>query len=201
MVARQVVLATHNPGKVREVLEILGAEGAGAVSLVSAGELGVVPPVEDGVTFQQNALIKARAASQATGLAALAEDSGLCVGVLGGAPGVFSARWAGHHGADQANLDLLLAQLADVPDQHRGAWYECAAALVMPSGEVYQATGRMAGRLAHAPRGTGGFGYDPIFVPEDMAVTAAQLSPAQKNAISHRGHALRQLAPRLALLA
>jgi len=195
-----VVLATHNPGKVREVGEILQAEGVTSVELVAAGELGVPSPVEDGVTFKQNALIKARAACQTTGLAALAEDSGLCVEVLGGAPGVFSALWSGTHSADQANLRLLLAQLVDVPDPYRGAWYECVAALVLPSGEEHVTSGRLTGRLAHAPQGEGGFGYDPIFIPEAMAVTAAQLSPAQKNAISHRGRALRALVPRLARL-
>ena len=199
--ARQIVLATHNPGKVREVAEILQVAGpASAVVLVSAGQMGVRPPVEDGVTFQQNALIKAWAACRETGLAALAEDSGLCVSVLGGAPGVFSARWAGCHGNDQANLELLLDQLADVPDQHRSAWYECAAVLVLPSGQEHEATGRMPGRLARVAKGDGGFGYDPIFIPESMSVTAAQLSPEQKNAISHRGQALRALAPHLLAL-
>jgi len=199
-VTNRVVLATHNPGKLREVAEIVQAEGLTSVELVSAGELGVSSPVEDGVTFEQNALIKARNACQATGLPALAEDSGLCVEVLGGAPGVFSALWSGAHGADQANLRLLLAQLVDVPDPHRGAWYQCVAALVAPSGEEAVASGRLAGRLAHAPQGAGGFGYDPIFMPEGMVVTAAQLSPAEKNAISHRGRALRALVPSLAQL-
>jgi XTP/dITP diphosphohydrolase len=195
----RVVLATHNPHKVGELIQILGDAAAG-LEIIGAGDLGLDSPRETGTTFADNALLKARAAAKASGLAALADDSGLCVEVLGGAPGVFSARWAGGHGDDAANLALLLDQLRDVPDPHRGAWFECAAALVLPSGAEVVETGRMPGRLAHQPVGTGGFGYDPILIPDGLSVTSAQLTPQAKNAISHRGRAFRALAPHLAAL-
>jgi XTP/dITP diphosphohydrolase len=193
-----VVLATRNEHKVREVRQILGEvfelpEGA----LVGAEEVSGPEVAETGLTFAENALIKARALARHAGLPAVADDSGLCVEVLGGAPGVFSARWSGRHGADAANTALLLAQLADVPPGKRGAWFECAAALVTPSGEEHVETGKLAGTLALEPRGQGGFGYDPIFVALGGTVTCAQLPPESKNAISHRGRALRALAPRL----
>jgi XTP/dITP diphosphohydrolase len=189
-------LATHNAHKVRELRAILEEAGAlGPLEVVGAGDLGVTPPVEDGSTFAENALKKARHVAAATGLPAVADDSGLCVAALGGAPGVFSARWAGGHGDDQANLELLLDQLRDVPDAARGAWFECAAALVTPGGEESVESGRLPGRLARVPRGTGGFGYDPILIPDGLALTSAELTPDQKNAISHRGQALRALAP------
>jgi XTP/dITP diphosphohydrolase len=196
-----LVLATHNQHKVAELEAILAAAGAlGPLQLVAAGEMGVEPPPEDGLTFAANALTKARVCSSVTGLPAVADDSGLCVAALGGAPGVFSARWAGGHGDDAANLALLLDQLRDLRDADRGAWFECAAALVVPGGsesetvEVVE-SGRMVGSLSRSPRGSNGFGYDPILVPEGMAVTAAELSAEQKNAISHRGRAFRALAP------
>jgi XTP/dITP diphosphohydrolase len=160
----------------------------------------VAAPLEDGLTFAANALLKARHTAAATGLPALADDSGLCVAALGGAPGVFSARWAGGHGDDAANLALLLDQLRDVPEAGRAAWFECAAALVAPDGGETVASGRMEGRLARAPRGAGGFGYDPILVPDGFEVTAAELTPEQKNAISHRGKAFRALAPAIRAL-
>lgn len=199
----RVVLATHNTHKLVELREILGAVVPGLVDgdVVGAADVGAAPPVEDGVTFADNALLKARALARATGLVALADDSGLCVDVLGGAPGVFSARWAGAHGDDRANLDLLLAQLGDVPDEHRGARFVCAAALVTPDGQEHVELGVLPGRLARAPRGSQGFGYDPVLVPDEQPtgartpVTCAELSAAQKNAISHRGHAFRALAP------
>ncbi|MDR1825378.1 MAG: RdgB/HAM1 family non-canonical purine NTP pyrophosphatase [Bifidobacteriaceae bacterium] len=200
----RLVLATANPHKLREVTEILSAPGVdalGGLELVTSGDLGLASPVEDGITFQQNALLKARAVVAATGLPALADDSGLCVEVLGGAPGVFSARWAGSHGDDAANLALLLDQLQDVPDKYRGAWFECAACLAMPDGRVVVQTGQMPGTLARAPRGEGGFGYDPILVPDGYTKTSAELTAEQKNAISHRGQALRALAPLIAQLA
>jgi XTP/dITP diphosphohydrolase len=150
--------------------------------------------VESGVTFAENATLKAAAAAEATGLPALADDSGLAVEVLGGAPGVFSARWAGAHGQDRANLELLLAQLRDVPDGRRAAAFVCAAALAMPHRAVVVREGRMPGTLAREPRGDNGFGYDPILVPEGSSRTAAELSPEDKNAISHRGKAFRALA-------
>jgi XTP/dITP diphosphohydrolase len=200
-IVQTLVLATLNGHKVRELRSILDAAGAlGPLELVGAGDLGLGSPPEDGTTFAANALLKARACVAATGLPAVADDSGLCVAVLGGVPGVFSARWAGQHGDDQANLTLLLDQLADVRDEDRAAWFECAAALVLPDGREVVETGRMPGRLAHEPRGRGGFGYDPILVPDGHEVTAAELTPEQKNAISHRGRAFRALAPSIRAL-
>lgn len=207
----RLVLATRNSHKVGELRQILAASvpslGAEMDSaLVGAGDLaalGLTDPgdiAETGVTFAENALIKARAVAQATGLPAVADDSGLCVAVLGGAPGVFSARWSGRHGDDAANLALLLDQLADVPDGHRGAAFACAAALVVPGGEESVTEGRLDGTLLRVPRGTGGFGYDPVLLPDGESRSCAELSPAEKNAISHRGRAFRALAPRLAAL-
>lgn len=196
----RLVLATRNEHKVRELREILRPllPGLAPGAVVGARDLGVPEPVEDGVTFAENALIKARALATATGLPAVADDSGLCVDVLGGAPGVFSARWAGRHGDDRANLELLLAQLADVRPEHRRAHFACAAALVVPGGRVVVETGTMPGTLLTAPRGQGGFGYDPILLPDGEDRSAAELTPEEKNAISHRGQAFRALAPHIA---
>ncbi len=204
MTVARVVLATRNRHKVLELREILAdvLRAAGvAVDLEAAIACvedfpGVEDVVESGVTFAANALLKARAVSLATGLPALADDSGLAVDVLGGSPGVFSARWAGAHGDDDANLRLLLDQLADVPDEHRGAGFVCAAAFVRPDGTEHVELGELRGTLERAPRGGGGFGYDPILRVDDRR-TLAELSPAHKNAISHRGQALRALAPRV----
>ena len=174
---------------------------------MTAGDVGAPEPVEDGVTFAENALIKARALSAATGLPAVADDSGLAVDVLGGAPGIFSARWSGRHGDDVANLELLLAQLSDVRAEHRNAAFVCAAALVTPDGREEVCLGDMPGVLTTAPRGTNGFGYDPILVPFEQEPgpggvrgqrTSAELEPSEKNAISHRGKAFRALAPAVA---
>ncbi len=198
----RVVLATRNRHKVIELREILadvlhGVDVNLAAAVVGVEDFpGIEDVVESGVTFAANALLKARAVSLATGLPALADDSGLAVDVLGGSPGVFSARWAGTHGDDDANLRLLLDQLADVPDEHRGAGFVCAAALVQPGGAEYVELGELRGSLERAPRGGGGFGYDPI-LRVDATRTLAELSPEQKNAISHRGQALRALAPRV----
>jgi len=192
---RRIVLATRNAHKVSELAAILD-EVVAELDLEIVG-MGEFPDVEDvvetGVTFAENATLKALTIASATGLPALADDSGLAVDVLGGAPGVFSARWAGTHGQDLANLDLLLAQLTDVPDPHRAAAFVCAAALALPDGTVVVREGRMPGRLARAPRGDNGFGYDPILLVDDSR-TAAELSPEAKNAISHRGKAFRALA-------
>jgi XTP/dITP diphosphohydrolase len=151
--------------------------------------------VEDGLTFAANALKKARETAVATQLPCVADDSGLCVDALNGMPGVFSARWSGRHGDDAANLDLVLAQLADVADECRGARFECAAALALPSGQERVVSGIVEGRLLRARRGSGGFGYDPIFLPLGHDRTTAEMSAAEKNAISHRGRAFRALAP------
>lgn len=205
----RLVLATHNPGKLSELRAILTplVPGLEPEAIISAAAVGTPEPVEDGLTFAENALIKARALAEATGLPAVADDSGLCVDVLGGAPGIFSARWCGHHGDDQANLDLLLNQVSDVADPHRTARFTCAAVLVVPGAEEPTVIERsMKGRLLTAPLGDGGFGYDPIFVPvqEDepgaAGRTTSQMSAEEKNAISHRGQAFRDLAPVLAEL-
>lgn len=200
-VAPLLVLATRNGHKVGELRAILtGPDGAlpdlHPASIVGADAYPHVPDVvEDGITFAENALLKARALAAATGLVAVADDSGLAVDVLGGAPGIFSARWAGRHGDDDANLDLLLAQLGDVPDEHRRAAFVCAAALVTPDGHEVVREGRLPGTLLRERAGAGGFGYDPILVPDGETRSCAELSPAEKNAISHRGQAFRALAP------
>ena len=193
----RVVLATHNPHKIAELRAILGEllPGLGPDDVVGAGEVGAPEPLEDGVTFAENALIKARALAAFTGMTAIADDSGLAVDVLGGAPGIFSARWSGRHGDDAGNLELLLAQLADVVPGHRGAQFVCAAALATPDGYEHVELGYLRGTLAATPRGHFGFGYDPILIVEGDTRTSAELTPAEKNAISHRGEAFRALAP------
>jgi XTP/dITP diphosphohydrolase len=192
MPADALVLATRNEGKLRELARILGAD----VKLVGLDAFPGAPDVpETGATFEANALLKVRAIAAYTGLPAVADDSGLCVDALNGMPGVLSARWAGQHGADQANLNLVLAQVADVPDGRLGARFVCAAALADPAGGETVVTGEVAGRLVRVPRGTGGFGYDPIFVPTGFDVTTAEMTPEAKDAISHRGRAFRALAP------
>jgi len=186
-----VVLATRNVGKVRELGRILGP----AVDIVGLEKFSGAPEVaETGATFEENALLKARAIAAYTGLPAVADDSGLCVDALNGMPGIFSARWAGRHGDDKANLDLVLAQVADVPDSRRGAHFYCAAAFVAGTVE-YAVSGRVEGRLLRGPRGDGGFGYDPIFLPGGFTVTTAEMTADEKDAISHRGKAFRALVP------
>jgi XTP/dITP diphosphohydrolase len=195
MPADGVVLATRNEAKLRELSRILGAE----VRLHGLGEFPGAPEVaETGATFEENALLKARAIAAYTGLPAVADDSGLCVDALNGMPGVLSARWAGQHGADQANLDLVLGQVGDVPDERLGARFVCAAALAVPAQQQLRewvVTGEVAGRLIRVPRGSGGFGYDPIFVPDGFSQTTAEMTPEAKDAISHRGRAFRALVP------
>ncbi|MFE2231569.1 RdgB/HAM1 family non-canonical purine NTP pyrophosphatase [Streptomyces sp. NPDC059442] len=191
----RLILATRNAGKITELHAIL-ADARLTHELVGADAYPEIPDTkETGVTFAENALLKAHALAQATGLPAVADDSGLCVDVLNGAPGIFSARWAGTHGDDRANLDLLLAQIADIDTPHRGAHFACAAALALPDGTERVVEGTMPGTLRFAPVGTNGFGYDPILQPEGHEVTCAQLTPAEKNAISHRGKAFRALVP------
>ena len=202
MTSPRLVLATHNDHKVGELRAILLAAGTvpGLLpdEVVGAARFTDVQPVEDGVTFEANALIKARALAAESGLPSVADDSGLAVDVLGGAPGIFSARWAGRHGDDRANLDLLLAQLGDIAPEHRCARFVCAAALVTPEGVEHVVRGELVGTLLTAPRGDGGFGYDPILQPEGYDRSCAELSPEEKNAISHRGQAFRALAPTIA---
>jgi XTP/dITP diphosphohydrolase len=199
MTAR-LVLATLNPHKIAELERIL-ADGKVAADLVSLGEFPGAPDVaETGATFAANALLKATAVAQFTGLPAVADDSGFCVDALNGMPGVLSARWSGKHGDDEANLQLLLGQLADVPDERRGAHFTCAAALVLPAGRQHLSEGTVHGRVTRLPRGEHGFGYDPIFVPDRSELTTAEMTPEAKDAISHRGRALRALAPVIAAL-
>lgn len=201
--APRLVLATHNQGKLRELRELLRGQVPGLdvdTAVIDAAAAGAPDVVESGVTFAENALLKARAVADATGLAAIADDSGLAVDVLGGAPGIFSARWSGRHGDDTANLNLLLAQLADVGDEHRGAAFICAAALAVPArgsrdGNTAVEHGELRGALLRRPRGDGGFGYDPILQPEGDGRSCAELSAVEKNAISHRGQAFRVLVP------
>lgn len=191
----RLVLATRNAGKITELREIL-ADAAITAEIVGLEEFPEIGDVaETGLTFAENALLKAVAVAKQSGLPAIADDSGLCVDALNGMPGIFSARWAGRHGDDQANLDLLLAQVSDVPEEHRGAHFTCAAALALPSGEERITEGVLNGVIINAPRGANGFGYDPIFVPEGEERTTAELSAREKNAISHRGRAFRALAP------
>lgn len=194
-ISHRVVLATRNPGKIAELRRILGHQ---PVQLVGLDELPAAPDVaETGSTFVENALLKARALAAFCRLPAVADDSGLSVDALGGMPGVLSARWAGRHGDDDANLDLLLSQLADVPDDRRTAAFVCAAAAALPDGEARVVQGRVDGVLVRERRGEGGFGYDPIFVPHGEERTTAELDPAEKDAVSHRGQAFRRLAPLL----
>jgi XTP/dITP diphosphohydrolase len=196
----QLVLATANQHKLLELKRILAA-GHVDVALASLAEFPGAPDIaETGATFAENALLKARATALFTGLPAVADDSGLCVDALNGMPGVLSARWSGRHGDDEANLRLVLAQLTDVPDERRGARFVCAAALVLPAGREHVSEGEVRGRLIREPRGQGGFGYDPIFVPVSATITTAEMDPADKDRISHRGKALRGLAPVIAAL-
>lgn len=197
MSAPRLVFATGNAHKISELEAILAPawEGFDSPMIARMSDFDAEAPVEDGASFEENALIKARHLAAFTGLAALADDSGLTVDIMGGAPGIFSARWCGRHGDDAANLDLLLAQLADVPDALRSAAFVSAAVLVLPDGREFVERGQVRGRLLRERRGGGGFGYDPVFVPDGHALTTAQMSAEQKNAISHRGRAFRALAP------
>lgn len=193
-----VVLATRNVGKIAELRRILSAYD---VDLVGLDALVDVPEVaETGETFVANARLKAHAVSQVTGMLAIADDSGLAVAALNQMPGVLSARWSGRHGDDAANLALVLAQLADVPDERRGAAFICAAAAATPDGREVVVEARLDGALITEPRGGNGFGYDPIFVPTGERRTTAEMPADEKDAISHRGKAFRALAAQLAAL-
>lgn len=197
---RHLVLATRNVGKIAELRRILATAGL-SVDLVGTEAFADLPDVaETGTTFAANALLKARAVAEHTGLPAVADDSGLCVDALNGMPGIFSARWSGRHGDDSANLDLVLGQLADVPDDRRGAQFVCAAALCLPDGTERVVEGQLAGALLRERRGSNGFGYDPIFVPDGHDRTTAEMSAAEKDALSHRGQAFRAIAPLVAEL-
>jgi len=193
-----LLLATRNPKKLAELLRILEASRVDVALADLSGYPDMPEVVETGTTFEENALLKARATVEYTGLPAVAEDSGLCVDALNGMPGVLSARWSGGHGDDDANLQLVLAQLTDVPSKRRGAHFEAAATLVLPSGAEHTTEGSIFGTITSEPRGSNGFGYDPIFLPDGYRITTAEMSEQDKDAISHRGRALRHLAPIIA---
>lgn len=193
-----LLLATRNAAKLVELRRLLTDLDLSVLGLADVPEFPEEP--ETGATFVENALAKARDAAAATGLASVADDSGLAVDALNGMPGVLSARWSGVHGDDGANLELVLAQLRDVPDDRRGAVFVCAAALVVPGRAETVVHGEWRGVLNCVPRGTNGFGYDPIFVPVGERRTAAELTPQEKDAGSHRGLALRALIPHLRAL-
>ncbi|WP_199432786.1 RdgB/HAM1 family non-canonical purine NTP pyrophosphatase [Qaidamihabitans albus] len=197
MTAR-LLLATRNAKKLDELRRILVGSSVGDIEVLGLSDVDEFPEApETGATFEENALAKAHDAAGATGLPTVADDSGLTVDALNGMPGVLSARWAGRHGDDRANLELVLDQLADTPDERRGAAFVCAAAFVVPDVEEVVVCGKWRGTLIRRPRGKHGFGYDPIFVPEGETRTSAELEPAEKDVASHRGRALRALLPHL----
>jgi XTP/dITP diphosphohydrolase len=194
--SHKLVLATRNQGKITEFRRILEALAPGAIELIGVDQFPDLVDVEEtGLTFEENSLLKARYTSQATGLPAIADDSGLCVDALNGDPGIFSARWAGEHGNDQANLEKVLRQLKDVPHDQRTAHFMCVASLVLPDGRQQVAEGRFDGHILLAPVGENGFGYDPIFQPVGMSISSAQMSAEEKDVASHRGKSLRAIAP------
>ncbi len=198
----ELLVASRNPKKLAELRRILDAAQVTGVALVGLDEVAPFEEApETAATFEGNALAKARDGAAATGLACVADDSGLEVDALNGMPGVLSARWCGRHGDDAANTALLLAQLAQVPEERRGAAFVSASALVQPGGEEVVVRGEWRGRIARAPSGTNGFGYDPVFIPEGEHRSAAELTPQQKDANSHRARALEQLLPVLRRLA
>ncbi len=194
----RVFLASRNAKKLAEMQRIL-AEHVPGIEVVGLDDVQTYDePVEDQPTFEGNALVKARSGVAATGLASIADDSGLCIDALNGMPGVLSARWSGPPKSDERNNELVLAQLADVPDERRGAHFVCAVAWVLPDGHERVVEGRMAGRISGELRGSGGFGYDAVFIAQEHAgagLTTAELAPGEKDQISHRGRALRELAP------
>ncbi|OBB71899.1 RdgB/HAM1 family non-canonical purine NTP pyrophosphatase [Mycobacterium sp. 852014-52144_SCH5372336] len=197
----ELLVASRNPKKLAELHRVLAAAGVSGLTLLSLDDVPAFDEApETGATFEENALAKARDAHRATGLAAVADDSGLEVAALNAMPGVLSARWAGRHGDDAANTALLLAQLSDVPDERRSAAFVSACALVHSAGEVV-VRGEWPGSIVPSPRGEGGFGYDPVFLPAGSTRTAAELDAAEKDAASHRGRALRALLPALRELA
>jgi XTP/dITP diphosphohydrolase len=194
----RLLLATRNAGKLAELQRLLESAVPG-VEVVGMRDVDEYPEApETGATFAENALLKAREAVRYTGLPAVADDSGLAVDALNGMPGVLSARWSGRHGDDDANTALLLGQLADVPDERRGAAFVCAAALVTPDGTERVLEREWRGTVLREKRGSNGFGYDPVFVPDGLDRTSAELTPAEKDARSHRGQAFAALVPVLA---
>ena len=191
----QLVLATRNAKKLAELDRLLASAGLD-VEILGSDAFSDLPEIEEtGSTFAENSLIKARAVAAHTGLIAIADDSGLCVDALDGQPGIYSARWAGPGATDESNLDLVLEQIRDVEPAQRTAHFACAAALVLPSGQEYVVQGQVNGVLLTQRRGVGGFGYDPIFLPDGFEITTAEMTSDQKDAISHRGQAMRALVP------
>ena len=196
-----LVLATRNQGKIREFRRILDAISNGAINLVGLEEFAHTTEVEEtGSTFKENALLKARSICAETGLPAIADDSGLCVDALDGAPGIYSARYAGVHGDDLGNNAKLLRELANVPEDKRSAHFTCAAALVLPDGREHVTEEIFEGSILFAPIGDQGFGYDPLFRPDGLAISSAQMSAEEKDSISHRGKSLRAIAPHVITL-
>ena len=197
----KLLLATRNKGKIEEFRRILEDIAAGQIDLVGLDQFPNLHDVDEtGSTFEENALLKAREMCEASGIPAIADDSGLCVDYLNGDPGIFSARWAGSHGDDRANTAKVLASLADVPDEKRGAHFICVAALALPDGRTHVEEGKFEGRILREPIGDQGFGYDPIFRPDGYAISSAQMSAEEKDAISHRGKSLRAIAPHVITL-
>nr|WP_314144745.1 RdgB/HAM1 family non-canonical purine NTP pyrophosphatase [uncultured Rhodococcus sp.] len=198
----KLLVASRNAKKLRELRRVLDAAGVAGIELVGLDEVPPFPEApETGATFEENALAKARDGAAATGLPCVADDSGIEIDALNAMPGVLSARWSGTHGQDEANTALVLAQLSDTPDERRGAAFVSACALVIPGGTETVVRGEWRGAVGREPQGENGFGYDPIFVPEGDGRSAAQLSPEEKDAASHRGRALRKLVPALGELA
>jgi XTP/dITP diphosphohydrolase len=196
VMSHKLVLATRNQGKITEFRRILDELAPGQIELIGVDQFpDLVDVDETGSTFEENSLLKSRYTCNATGLPAIADDSGLCVDFLNGDPGIFSARWAGNHGNDQANIERILEQLKDVPNNKRSAHFKCVASLVMPDGREQVAEGRFEGHILHAPVGDNGFGYDPIFQPLGLSISSAQMSAQEKDLVSHRGKSLRALAP------
>ena len=201
MSRHKLLLATRNKGKIEEFRRILEDIAAGEIELVGLEQFPDLHDVnETGSTFEENALLKAREMCLASGIPAIADDSGLCVDFLNGDPGIFSARWAGTHGDDRANTAKVLESLLEVPDQKRGAHFTCAAALALPDGRTHVEQARFDGWILHTPVGDQGFGYDPIFRPEGFQISSAQMSAEAKDAISHRGKSLRAIAPHVITL-
>lgn len=192
----ELVIATRNQGKIDEVQRLLSIH-APQVRLRSVAEFDLDDVEETGNSFEENALLKAQTIATATGLPALADDSGIAIDALGGAPGVYSARWSGVHGDDKANIAKVLTQLESISDEDRGAQFVCAIALARPDGKNLIVRGQVQGKVLRNPAGENGFGYDPIFQPEGFTLTTAQMTPEEKDAISHRGKALREIAPKI----
>jgi XTP/dITP diphosphohydrolase len=191
-----LVLATRNKGKIAEVQRLISLH-APQITLRSVSEFNLEDVEETGTTFEENALLKAETIARQTGLTALADDSGIAIDALDGAPGVYSARWSGVHGDDAANVAKVLLELSDVPDEDRGAQFVCVIALAHPDGRSIIVRGEVEGVVRRDPIGNHGFGYDPIFQPDGYAITTAQMDPETKDAISHRGKALREIASKI----